>query len=356
MKKNLALLGLLCLLAASLLVLSQLRYPSEKAAAGLMREASERTAEAFAVVRDQRLRSGVPIDAAEDPNGTGLIGPLYTEITTTLGSLESKRSATNPNIAAMLVEMYTALGLGPEDHVAINLSSSFPGMNIAVLCATEAMGIAYTAVFSVGASTYGANIPALTYGDMEHALREAGVLRQGSVGFSMGGTQDQGLEMPAAVREEIAARLQGYGYAYYAAEDLAQSIEGRAALFEAQGPVRAFVNVGGNDVAFGKGGGMGSARGGILTSLPVGEAGNGLVQRYLRRGTPVIHLLNLKDLLALYDLPYDPIPLPKAGEGGIYMQNRSQPWLVYGLIFANATAFIFFVCRFGRRRQRLWHE
>ena len=352
MKKNLGLLGLLLLLACSLLLVSFTQATVEKELAPMMREASRRTAEAFAHVRGQRIASGILIELAEDVNDTGLIGILYSGITTTLGSLETKRSTTNPNIAAMVVELFGELGLEKGDRVAINLSSSFPALNIAVLCAAETLGLEYNAAFSIGASTYGATLPALTYGDMETALRAEGLLQKGSYGFSPGGWKDQGLDMSADALQEIAARLQGYGYRFLETADMDENIARRVANYEREGPVRCLVNVGGNEVAFGFGSGMESARGGILRELPIGESGNGLVQHYLRRGIPVMHLLNMKDLLSAYGLPYDPIPLPAAGEGEIYHARQSNPWLLRGLVALNLLAIGIYGYRFGIRQGR----
>jgi hypothetical protein len=39
---------------------------------------------------------------------------------------------------------------------------------------------------------------------------------------------------------------------------------------------------------------------------------------FASRGIPVINLLNIRKLAAENGLPYDPAPLPRAGEGGVY--------------------------------------
>lgn len=350
MRKNAWLLGLLAVLAVSVFVMLRSRAPVEKNTAPQMLAASAHTEAAFAAIRAERLARDLPIDLSDDPNDTGLIGWPYSPITTTLGSLESKRSTYNPNVAAMMVEMFDALDLDTDDRIAINLSSSFPALNVAVLCAAETLGIRYTAIFSVGASTYGANIPAFTYGDMEHALTEQGILSQGSDGFSIGGMDDMGLEMPEDVKADIIQRLQALGYAHFACTSLDEGIAQRAAYYDANGTIRCFVNVGGNDISFGKGSGMQSANGGILTTLPAGEGGTGLIQYYLRQGIPVIHLLNMKDLLPAYGLPYDPIPLPAVGKGDVYTMQRRNPLVYYGLAAVDLLA-LAVVIR-GERRHR----
>lgn len=322
------LLWLLAALAVGILLLEATRSPVEKPAAPLMREAAARAQTAFDAIRAERLRRGFAINIADDPNGSGLIGDEYTFITTTLGSLESKRSTTNPNLAAAIVDLFTRLGLAPGDRVAANLSGSFPAANIAVLCAMDAMGLDGVAIPSIGASTYGANNPAFTYPDMEAFLAAEGLVTRRSFAFSMGGETDTGKEFPESVREAIRARLAGLGFEPIEIADLAENVEDRVRRFEADGPVKCFINVGGNLTSFGNSVGMTAMPGGILTSLPDGEHGVGLVQHYLAQGVPVVHLLNVKGLMADFGLPFDPIPLPAVGQGGVYWREGYRPWLV----------------------------
>lgn len=320
---------LLAVLALGILALEGTRTQALKETAPLMLEATARTRRAFEAVHAERERLGFPADPADDPNGTGMVGPMYTDITTTLGALDAKRSTTNPNVAAMLVDMLLSIGLEPGDRVAVNLSGSFPCLNIAMLCAMDTLGLEGIVLYSVGASTYGATIPSFTYGDMEHFLYTEGLVSTRSAGFSLGGQDDLGLEMPEDLRLEIVERLSGYGYAYLSYDEMQENIQARIQLYEEGRPVRCFVNIGGNLVSFGASSSMATTPGGILTTLPSGERGNGLTQHYLRAGVPVLHLLNMKGLLPEYGLPVDPVPLPPDGSGGVYFENAyNQPLLL----------------------------
>ena len=205
------LLGFLYLLL-SLTVLEAFRFRGEKPAAEAMREASERTAACFSAVKEERLRRGYEIPAVDDPNLTGLLGYDYTEITTSHGSLEAKRSTANPNTAAMITDFLLRSGVREGDPVCVNLSSSFPCLNIAVLCSLDTLGAKGVVINSIGASTYGANIPGFVYMDMEHLLFEKGLIRNHSQWFSMGGDYDTGYGMPdQKLAEEIRARIASYG-------------------------------------------------------------------------------------------------------------------------------------------------
>ncbi len=59
--------------------------------------------------------------------GDRIIGPEYTEITTTLGPLAAKKLSLHPDFAALAVRYLLAAGVGPGDRVAVNFSGSFPG-------------------------------------------------------------------------------------------------------------------------------------------------------------------------------------------------------------------------------------
>ena len=350
MRKNFTLILVLLFLAADWAVLEATRteipaadYEEKLAAAALAQECME-------LVRERRRELGVPINSGTDINGTGLIGPDYSAITTTLGSLEAKRTSTNPNMAAVVVDMLHELGLQRGDRVAINCSGSFPALNICVLCAVQTLGLEPLQMSSFGSSTHGANDPDFTYLDMEHLLWEAGLLTVRSDYFSAGGMEDLGREMDAGVRGAVTERLEGYGYALFEDEELLRNIRRRYEWYNAGGEVKCFINVGGNDVSFGDSNVIVHADGGILTELSERDGSTGLVQLFLRDGTPVIHLLNIKSIAAQYDLPFDPSPAPTPGEGGPF-RVRSYRWEIAaaGLALAGLTLAAGFR---GERKQR----
>lgn len=96
--------------------------------------------------------------AAQQVIGERLLGVEYTPITTTLGAEEAKRLAQNPNFAAVAVELLAKSGVEPGDKVAVNLSASFPALNVAVLAAVDALKAEPVIVSSVGASTWGLTV------------------------------------------------------------------------------------------------------------------------------------------------------------------------------------------------------
>lgn len=317
----------LVVLAAALVLLELTKSTVLTEDAPEKRAASERAAACYEAIYAEKLSRGLEMDAGADINRTGMIGLDYSFITTTVGNLEAKRTSTNPNMAAVVVDMLHELKLQPGDKVAVNCSGSFPALNIAVMCALQELQLEPYLISSFGSSTHGANDPEFTYLDMEHLLVEQGLLSHRSDLFSIGGMEDLGKEMPPEVVDAIVARIKGYGYTQFYDEDLIHNVLTRYDIYCGQGDVKCFINVGGNDASFGDSSVMVHTDGGILTQLSEKDNSTGLVQLFLKNGIPVIHLLNIKSLAAEYGLPIDPVPLPAVGQGGVYYQTHYETWI-----------------------------
>jgi len=74
-------------------------YPEEIEAARLMAEAER-------IILNCQKGRGIQTENNEfDPNQTGLIGLENSPLTTTIGNLQAKRTATNPALAALMVRL-----------------------------------------------------------------------------------------------------------------------------------------------------------------------------------------------------------------------------------------------------------
>ena len=62
----------------------------------VMLDAARQMERCMEEIKALKERRGIEINPSEDIHGTGLIGTDYTPITTTLGSLEAKRTTANP--------------------------------------------------------------------------------------------------------------------------------------------------------------------------------------------------------------------------------------------------------------------
>jgi poly-gamma-glutamate system protein len=295
------------------LVLPGLSVAGPTAQAELQAAAGMRTA--MAAIAEELAARGLSIDPTSDPLGSGLIGLSWSGLTSTLGSLEAKRSAAQPATAALLVRLLVRAGARPGDTVAIDSSASFPGFAIASLIAAKELGITTIFIASAGSSTWGANRPEFSLADMVGALSRRGILDGRVDAVSPGGALDRGLDLEPDALARVLDRAVAGGARLLSSGTLDEAIGLRRAFIDGlRGDSRlaAIVSIGGNLASTGPGDVL-AGRSGILwpRDFPAGKApGRGLVQSFLAEGIPVIRLIDVKDLSASYGLPWDPDSWP----------------------------------------------
>ena len=169
-------------------------------------------------------------------------------------------------------------------------------------------------------------------------------------GFHLGGQDDIGKEMPEETKKAIVSRLSGFGYKFLYYEDLDENIAVRQSIYEAGAEPACFINAGGNLMGFGGGTEMVSAVNGIILPGKSPVKGHGLIPLFLNRGVPVIHLLNMKGLLPAYGLPFDPSPIPAAGEGGVYDTWQYHLPLAVGLLLTGLVLLIWAAKKYPHRK------
>ncbi len=275
-------------------------------------------------IRDYRLSLGTRIDPELDPNETGLIGDELTDIVTSVGSLEAKRTSTNPAFAALMVRYFMEAGLRPGDVVAVGASGSFPALALATLSAARALDLEPITICSIGASMYGATLPELTFVDMLARLNEAGLLPHELAAVSLGGEQDAGRGTlfgdATPVLEEIARRA---GVPVIRESTVVGSIRKRLEVYRrlaGDRPIRCFVNIGGATPNYGNTLTSLHFPNGLVMRSPIMSTApdRGLIFEFAAAGIPVINLLDVRGLALKNGLPIDPVPLPPVGEGRVY--------------------------------------
>ncbi len=285
-------------------------------------QAAELAQKAIETIRDFRLQKGYKFDELNDPNHTGLIGEKYSLITTDRGDLTAKLTTLNPNMAAVVVDLFERAKLKEGDVVAVNVTGSMPAMNIAVLSATKVLDLAVVLISSVGASMFGATDPYFTWLDMETLLNEKGIIPYKSIAASLGGGRDLGRGLSKAGRDLIVEAIKRNNVELIQEKSLEKNIERKMALFE-EGKIDLYVNVGGGLSS------LGDAINGRL--LPPGLHKYVLTRNIPKKGTmflfaeqgvPVIHLLDIRKLAEEYNLPISPVPLPAPGTGQMFLEER----------------------------------
>ena len=292
------------------------------------------------VIKEYVVENNIYIEE-EDLNQTGLIGPEFSELATTLGHEDAKRSTLNPNCAAMLVKYFMQAGLKEGDTVAVGTSGSFPGLAIATVCAGTAMKLNVKLIASYGASTFGATRVDFNIADILKLILSQGLVNFEFLAVSPGSGNDYGVGgfeglLYDNTREVVASIGQNEeGLEFIDYNDIVKSIQRRLELYGDD--VSLFVNVGGACPNTGMSMASLSISEGLVTEVAEipSDADRGLMFEYLVRGIPIINLLYVKGLMNDNDLPFDPVPLPAVGEGGVYYTTGYNVALaVFGVLAA----------------------
>ena len=184
----------------------------------------------------------------------GLVGSPFSLITTDEGDLDSKLTTLDPNFSAVMVELMYQLGLKDGDTIAVLMTGSMPGANIAVLTACKALGVIPITITSVGASQWGANLVDFTWLDMESILFENGLISSRSIAASIGGRNDMGRLLSPSGRDLIMENINKHELPLIRKERLADNIQHRMDLYGSIQSINkydAIVNVGGGVASLG---------------------------------------------------------------------------------------------------------
>ena len=322
-------------------------------------ESSKLSKKAADYLKEYRLHKGVFIDALNDPNETALIGQDITLITTDRGYIEAKLTATNPNFAAVIVDMLMESELKKNDIVAVAFTGSLPGLNIAVLSALQTLKLKPIIITSVGASNWGANDPYFTWLDMERVLYEAKIFKYKSVAASLGGGLDRGRGLSPDGRRLIRDAIKRNKMEFINEEHLENSIEERMKIYNKQSkddPINAFINVGGGIASLGSTENVQFISSGLSKTLAMKNfPRRGVLVLMAQENIPIIHMLNITHLAGKYGLPVSPTPLPLPGEGEIFIQRQySMTLTVIVTIFLMIAIALVFIM--DKKRHRLGAE
>jgi poly-gamma-glutamate system protein len=255
-------------------------------------------------LREAKLAAGIQPDAGLSQSDSPWLGDELTPLVTTLGSLEAKRLAANPDWARVLTLRLYEAGVRSNSVVAAGCSGSFPGLNLALACACQALGAELIAISSVTASTWGANQPGFTWPEIEARLASAGLLRPASVAVSVGGQGDMALDLepPARLRAQAIQRAAcaALGATALTPTSLRDSVEQRLQLYQRQAHGRRitlYVNVGGTEASLGESAAALRLRSGFVPAKPFDlSPGRGVIGRFAEQGVPTLSLLHVEGL------------------------------------------------------------
>jgi len=286
-----------------------------------MRQAEDLAARWFTLVADGKIRDRIPADVSPAIPHAGMLGAGWSEITTTLGSLEAKRTAANPRFAALMVRLLHDAGVDSTKTVGVTLSGSFPSLGVCTLAALQTIGARAVVVSSLGSSSYGANQPGATWLDMEEWLLREGGLRYRSMLLTPGAEGDSGAGMSEEGIPLLKQTATRYGRTLVFPSGFAEAIHLKMELFSRNG-ITLLVNVGGSQTSLGTCRHAATIPNGFQRTLsPCSDTGRGIIERLAGRGVPFIHLLHVNNLAARYGLPLTPGKHDPAAGQSVFMER-----------------------------------
>jgi poly-gamma-glutamate system protein len=312
----------------SLLILTGFHYPREKMpVAGYQRmvNAALRMQDALQAIRQFRMERHIGMDPILDPNQTGWIGAEFTPITTTLGSPESKQTALNPDFAGLITLWMIKLNVQKGDTIALQMSGSFPALNIASIIACEELQAHPIISSSAGASSYGANLPEFTYLDMEKWLLDQGIIHHCSSLVTFGGDQDNGSSLWEGGGLIIRRAAERNGYSIFVPISYEDALTRKWDFFRKGNHIKAFINVGGNHTSLGNCSHSTTFPTGLVKSVqPCFHSQRGLLMVFAEKNIPIIHLLNIRSLAVRNGMPVAPSPFPAVGTANFYVHEKKS--------------------------------
>jgi len=331
-----AVVVLIAILAlGSLLAVEFLRADVQQDHFSLKKQAAELAHTCMETIKARREALGYPIDKDIDPADTGMIGMMISEVTTIAGHLPSKQTSTNPNFAAIVVDMLKRADVKKGDLVAVGCSGSFPALNTSVYAALETMEVKPVIIASAGASQFGANFPNFLWIDMERELEEAKLISFRAAACSIGGYEDLGLGMSEEAKTLIEKAIKERNQLTMlqpesTSESLGQqrfkeAIDKRMAIYEAEasgGRYKAYINVGGGTISVGRSVGKKLFEPGLnLRARPAALQVDSVMSRFMRDGVPVVHLVQVDELAAKYELPLAPSEASIGPDGSVKLEG-----------------------------------
>lgn len=286
------------------------------------------------IIADVKRERGIVVDARNDPDGYGVVGPQFTLITTDRGAQSAKSLAAHPNFAAAVTQMMLQAGVREGDLVAIGMTGSLPGLNLAVLASCRAIGADPVMITSAGASMFGATDPDMTWLDMESVLVAHDLWRFRSSAASLGGGGDAGRGLSPAGRDLLRQAIDRNGVSFLDPPSLLEGVKERVACYDSLAaarhkPIRLYINVGGGLASLG-----GSQNGhliphGLSRRLRSRNYPNrGVINVLGERGIPVIHLLQVERLARDFGISDGGTTVVKPGTGLLFVRYRYNLVLV----------------------------
>jgi poly-gamma-glutamate system protein len=286
-------------------------------------QAAQKMSEYMQVLKGAYLETGNSIDMLDDPIQTGLIGSKISTITTSKAFLSEKQTALNPNLAAVFVQILKDARVKEGNYVAVGLTGSNPGMNLALYAAMSVLKVKPVIMTSLSSSMYGANYSNFTWLDMEKVLKDKDLIDFSTSYASLGGKDDLAVGLSDTGISDLNKAMERNQVKLIRGMDLEDNIQQHMNAYSELLPkgkrYHLFVNIGAGLVNIGSGVNAKLVKEGMNKKLAEKSfALPGVMMLFAKKNVPVLHELRILRLAQTYSLPISPEKLPKVGEGIIF--------------------------------------
>jgi len=270
----------------------------------------------------------------EDIYDSGLLGIQTSLITTkedlNLTKKKSKISCTHPNFSAAIIEMFYESGLESGDYIAVSMTGSFPGANIALLSACKAMDIKPVIISSGGSSAWGANRPDFSWPIIESYLYDNKMINYKSDAYSIGGANDLGDNLSyqgVQILSSTIFDLLDKNTEFINEMTLKENIDRKIEIYKSHHKIddySLYVNIGGGSASLGYGEQKDTMKVGLVSPLDIefnesDEFKNSIAYKFLKEGISMINIKNINKLGLQYEL-YPPDKNLKIKEGTLFIK------------------------------------
>ena len=242
---------------------------------------------------------------------SGLIGLQNSPITTIQDNdslmFKSKLLTTHPNFAAVIVEYFYDAEISSGDTIAVSMTGSFPGANLALLSVCETMNITPMIMSSAGSSAWGANRVDLSWPIIESYLFDNNFLKNRSIVYSMGGDNDNGDNLSDKGIEILESSIPN-NVTFINEFSLIDNISQKINFFDSKSSnYSMYVNIGGGASSLGNGLDKDSLQVGLINFLDIqdislNEFKNSISYNFLTEKS--IPMLNIKNIIKLVPKDY----------------------------------------------------
>jgi len=273
-----------------------------------------------------RSRDVETLESYGDPRLDAIIGQQFSTITTDIASFEEKMAGANPNLAAAIVELLLDARVEKGDVVAVALTGSNPGANLAVLCACDALGIKANTISALSSTWWGASDPRNTWADMQKFLVDEKLLSSNVLAVSRGGLDDNALGLSGAGKAELAEAAVRTNGRLLESASVTQAADLWWKTFNNSSNDKkyaAYINVGEGLASLGHKENGRLLRDGLHRTLPARNwPALGAMHMAARQGIPVIQIFNVTNISREYGLGSPSIPLADPGKGDVFTTIR----------------------------------